>query len=113
MSEPWDELKDAAASVVKDALKGLVENNRDVEDFVKETAMEYAREYWGSLHAGSEAEKEEHRQNLAHLQSQVKGEALKRLIALHEDAKGTLGSLLETVGGIFLKVAPKILAAAR
>ena len=111
MADPWDAIRDEATGVVKDALKGFVENNREVDDFVKEKAAQYAREYWLSRNAPTEEERKEHAENLAHVQAQVRMEFDRLKIAISVDAKNTVIRILEAVGGVLLRVAPKILAA--
>ena len=72
MADPWDEIRDEAVGVVKDALKGFVENNKEVDDFVKEKASQYAREFWLSRNSATAEERKEHSDNLAHVQAQVR-----------------------------------------
>lgn len=110
MVEPWDDLKDAAVGIVKDALKGFVER-QEVDEFVRRKAQDYAREWWGSVHAATEDERSEHAANLGHLKAQVKAEFDRLQIAISVDAKNTVIKILETVGGVLIKLAPKILAA--
>lgn len=111
MANPWDDLADASFTAIKDSLKGLVENNADVEAFAKEHAQDYAREWWSAKKAGSDAERKEHENNLKHLIAQARGRARRLQIALSEEVKDTLGRILETVGNVLLTVGPKILAA--
>lgn len=110
MTEPWEEIRDAATAVVKDALKNFVENAR-VDEFAKAKAEQYAREWWGSTHAATEAERAEHVANLDHIRAQVRGEVDRLQVAISVDAKNTVIRVLETVGGALLKLAPKLLAA--
>jgi len=110
MADPWDEIRDEATGVVKDALKGFVENNREVDDFVKEKASQYAREFWLSRNSATAEERKEHSDNLAHVQAQVRMEFDRLRIAISVDAKNTVIRILEAVGGVFLKLAPKLLA---
>ena len=111
MADPWDQIRDEATGVVKDALKGFVENNKEVDDFVKEKASQYAREFWLSRNAATEEERKEHTENLAHVQAQVRMEVDRLRIAISVDAKNTIIRILEAVGGVLIRIAPKILAA--
>ena len=109
MSEEWKELASASLEIVKDSLKGFVER-QDVQDFAKEKTELFAKEWWGSTHAGTEDERKEHEANLKHLQAQVRGEARRLQIAISDEAKDTIGRILETVAAVLIKVAPKLLA---
>lgn len=111
MANPWDELADSTLAVVKESLKGFIENNNTVDEFAKEHSQDYAREWWGAQHAGTEEERQEHEANLKHLVAQVRGRARRLQISITTEAKDTLGRILETVGNVLLKIAPKILAA--
>ncbi len=107
-----DELKDsvdAALGIFKDALKGFVENEKVVE-FGKEHIKAYAEEAWAAKKASSPEEKAEHEANLRHLIAQARVEARRLQIAISEEAKDTVGRVLETVGNMILKFGPKILA---
>jgi len=110
MSEPWKELAKASFEIVKDGLKGFVER-QDVDEFAKEKTELFAKEWWGSTHAATEDERQEHEANLKHLTAQVRGEARRLQIAISEEAKDTVGRVLETIGAFLLKAAPVILAA--
>lgn len=107
---PWDEVKDATISVVKDALKNFVER-ADVDKFAREKAEQYAKQWWISTNGKTEQERAEAVANLEHLKAQIKGEFDRLQIQISVDAKNTIIKILETVGGILIKVAPKILAA--
>jgi hypothetical protein len=111
MANPWDEVKDAAVATVKDALRGFVDGNAQVDDFVKDRAEQYAKEWWGSVHAATEAERAEHATNLEHIKAQVKGEFARLQVAIAADARNTVVRVLEAVGGALIRIAPKILAA--
>lgn len=106
--EAWKELASSTFDVVKDSLKGFLES-QEVETFAKEKTELFAREYWKSINA-PEADRPEHEANLKHLTAQVRGEARRLQIAISEEAKDTLGRILETVGGILIKAAPALLA---
>lgn len=108
--EPWEELRDVAADIVKDALKGFVER-QELDAFVKEKTGDYAKEYWSSLHAATEDERKEHLANLEHLKAQVRGEVARLQISISIEAKNTVGRIMETLAGVLIKLAPKILAA--
>lgn len=110
MSEPWKELAQASFEIVKDGLKGFVER-QDVDEFAKEKTELFAKEWWASAHADTEDERKEHEANLKHLSAQVRGEARRLQIAISEEAKDTVGRVLETIGAFLLKAAPVILAA--
>lgn len=110
MSEPWKELAQTSFDIAKDALKGFVER-QDVDDFAKEKTELFAKEWWGSTHAATEDERKEHEDNLKHLTAQVRGEARRLQIAIADEAKDTIGRILETVAAFLLKAAPVILAA--
>lgn len=110
MSEPWKELAQASFEIVKDGLKGFVERE-DVDEFAKEKTVLFAKEWWNSTHASTEEERKEHEANLKHLTAQVRGEARRLQIAISEEAKDTVGRVLETIGAFLLKAAPVILAA--
>ena len=73
MADPWDELAESALAVVNDSLKGFIENNSDVQEFAKEQAKDYAREWWSARKATTDAEREEHEANLKHLVAQARG----------------------------------------
>jgi actin-like ATPase involved in cell morphogenesis len=109
MSEPWEELAKESFEIVKESLKGFVER-QDVDDFVKQKTALFAKEWWGSIHAATEDERKEHEANLKHLTAQVRGEARRLQIAIAEEAKDTIGRILETVAAFLLKAAPKLLA---
>lgn len=110
MAEPWDEIKDQVFSIIKDSLKGFVEK-AEVDEFIKEKAQQYAKEWWGSTHAPTDAEKDEHKANLEHLKAQTKAEVARLQIQISVDAKNTIIRILEAVGGMLIKVAPTLIAA--
>lgn len=107
--EAWKNVAGKALEIVKDSLKGFIEN-QDVDVFAKQKTESFAREYWGSIHAATEEERLEHEANLKHLTAQVRGEARRLQIAISDEAKDTLGRILETVGGVLIKLAPTLLA---
>lgn len=109
MSEPWNELAAEAFSIVKDSLKGFIERE-EVDAFAKEKTELFAKEWWASLHSATEEERIEHQDNLKHLTAQVRGEARRLQIAISDEAKDTVGRILETVASFLLKAAPKLLA---
>lgn len=109
MSDPWKELAQASFDIAKDALKGFIER-QEVDDFAKAKTEQFAKEWWGSKHADTEEARQEHEDNLKHLTAQVRGEARRLQIAIAEEAKDTVGRILETVGAFLLKAAPKLLA---
>lgn len=109
MPDTWNELAEKAFEIVKDSLKGFIEN-QDVDEFAKTKTHIFAREYYLSLHAANEEERREHEANLKHLTAQVRGEARRLQIAISDEAKDTLGRILETVGLALIKMAPKLLA---
>lgn len=110
MGEPWDEIRDAAVATVKDALKGFLERE-EVDRFVRDKSADYAREWWHSTRAATEDERREHLENLEHLKAQIRSEVDRLAIAVSVDARNTLTRVLETVGGVLIKVAPALLKA--
>ncbi len=110
MSDPWKELASESFAIVKESLKGFIERE-EVDRFAMEKTEAYAREWWGSTHATTEEDRKEHEANLRHLTAQVCGEARRLQIAVAEEVKDTVGRILEAVGAMLLRVAPKILAA--
>lgn len=109
MPEPWKDIAKTSLDIVKDSLKGFIEN-QEVDEFAKRQTASLAKEYWGSIHAATEDERREHEDNLKHLTAQVRGEARRLQIAISDEAKDTLGRILETVGGVLIKLAPTLLA---
>jgi hypothetical protein len=109
MSEPWRELAKASFDIAKDALKGFVER-QEVDDFAKQKTELFAKEWWGSIHAATEEERKEHEDNLKHLTAQVRGEARRLQIAIADEAKDTIGRILETLAAFLLKAAPALIA---
>jgi len=107
--EAWKDLAAATLKTVQDSLKGFLESS-DVDKFAKEKTESFAREWWGSIHAATESDRAEHEANLKHLNAQVRGEARRLQIAISDEAKDTLGRVLETVGGFLIQAAPKLLA---
>jgi hypothetical protein len=112
MANPWDEIAGTVLAVTKESLKGFIENNSEVDEFAKQHAEDYAREWWGSRHADTEEIRTQHEENLKHLVAQVRGRARRLQISVSTEAKDTLGRILEAVGNVILKVGPKLLAAA-
>ncbi len=110
MANEFEAIADQAFDTFKGALKGFVDN-QEVDAFAKERIKQYAQESWYAMKASSEAEKAEHEANLKHLVAQARGEARRLQIAISTEAKETVGQILETVGGMFLKVLPTIIAA--
>ncbi len=111
MADPWDEIAESAVAVVNESLKGFIEN-ADVQEFAKEQAKDYAREWWNAKRASTDAEREEHEANLKHLVAQARGRARRLQISISTEAKDVLGRVLEAVGNSLITIAPKILAAA-
>ncbi len=110
MADELEAITDQAFDIFKGALKGFVEDEA-VDAFAKERIKQYAQESFYALKASSDAEKAEHEANLKHLVAQARGEARQLQIAISTEAKEAVGSVLEVVGNMFLKVAPKLIAA--
>lgn len=110
MSDEVKEAAEKAFSVFKDSLKGFVEN-QEVDDFAKERIKQYAQETLSALRAPTPEKKAEHEANLRHLVAQARGEARRLQIALTTEAKNSIGQVLETIGGMFIKVLPGLIAA--
>ena len=109
MADEVDKIADEAFDAFKDALKGFVDDQA-VDTFAKERIKAYAQESFYALKASSDAEKAEHEANLKHLVAQARGEARRLQIAISTEAKEAVGSILEVIGNMFLKVAPKLIA---
>lgn len=110
MADEWKTVAKEAFGIFKDSLTGFVEN-QEVDDFAKERIDQYAQEWWGSIHADTDELKDEHKANLKHLVAQARGEARRLQIGISTEAKDTIGRILETVGGLLIKVVPSIIAA--
>lgn len=108
MSEPWNELKDAIFLSLKEALRGFLDQ-AEVDKFIEEKALQFAREKYLAETASTPAKRQEHLDNLRHLQSQIEGEVATLEIAASTLARETLTRILEAAGGILLRLAPKIL----
>lgn len=110
MADEWKEVAKQAFGIFKDSLKGFVENE-EVDEFAKERIEMYAQEWWSAQKASTPEEKAEHEANLKHLVAQARGEARRLQIGISTEAKDTVGRILETVGGLLIKVVPTIIAA--
>ena len=108
MSEPWEDLKDAIFGSIKESLKDFADK-QEVQDFAREKAKDFAKQKYLAATAKDEAKRRGHEDNLRHLTAQVKGEAMRLQVAVSYESKEWFGALLETIGRILLKAAPKIL----
>jgi len=110
LSEEAKKIAQAAFSVFKDSLTGFVER-QDVDEFARERVEQYTQEWWAAKTATTDEDRAEHEQNLKHLVAQARGEARRLQIAISQEAEDTVGRVLETVGGMILKVLPAVIAA--
>lgn len=108
MTEPWDDLKDGVLGALRESLSEFASDSR-VEEFVKAKVADFAREKWLAQTAGTPDERAEHEANLRHLAAQVEAEVAELKIRANTAAKATLSKVLETAGGILLRLAPKLL----
>ncbi len=109
MADEWKAVADQALDIFKSSLKDFV-SNQHVDQFAKERIEQYAKEWWASRTAATDAERAEHSANLVHLVAQARGEARRLQIAISTEAKDVIGRILETVGGVFVKLAPTLLS---
>lgn len=110
MAEPWETIRDEAVKIAKESLRNLAEG-AEIDEFVKDQATKFAKEYWISTTAATEAQKEEAKRNLRHLKAQTKGEALRLRIEASTEVKTAVGGILETVAGVLLDLVPKLIPA--
>jgi hypothetical protein len=106
----YKEVASKAFEVFKDSLQGFVEN-QEVDDFAKGRIESYAKEWWAAKNASTDEERQEHETNLRHLVAQARGEARRLQIGISTEAKDVVGRILETVGGLLIKVLPYIMTA--
>lgn len=111
MTEPWKEVKKEIADVARDALRGFVETPA-VDAFTQDRAEQYAREYWLSIHAENAEERERHLEQLAAAKERVRPDFNRLQLNIDVDAKNTVIRVYEAIGGMLIRVFPKILAAA-
>lgn len=111
MAEPWEAVADEALDAFKGALKGFVERE-EVTEFGKQQTKLFAQEWWYAQKASTPEEKKEHEDNLKHLVAQSRGEARRLQISISEEAKDTVGRVLEGIGNTLIKMAPKMIEAA-
>ncbi len=104
------EVAEKAFDAFKDALKGFVDS-QEVDEFAKGQIKLYAQESLAALRASTPEKKAEHETNLKHLVAQARGEARRLQIAITTEAKNSIGQVLETIGGMFIKVLPVIIGA--
>jgi hypothetical protein len=109
MADEWKEIANQALDIFKSSLKDFVDR-QDVDQFAKERLEQYAKEWWASRTAPTDAERAEHSANLVHLVAQARGEARRLQIAISSEAKDMIGRILETVGGALVKLAPTLLS---
>ena len=110
MADGVKEITENAFAAFKDALKGFVDSE-EVDTFAKGQIKMYAGESWAALKASTPEKKAEHEANLKHLVAQARGEARRLQIALTTEAKNSIGQVLETIGGMLIKVLPSVVAA--
>ena len=110
MAEPWDELKDALVGTLTEGVKDFVDEVKpELQVFIVAKAQEAAKWKWESIHAGSEAEREEAKQNLRHIAAQVGGEAARMNLVAGKHAKSLLKKVFDVALSIFVKIAPALL----
>lgn len=109
--EPWEEVKKEITDVARDALRGFVETSA-VDAFTQARAELYAREYWLSIHAGNEDEREKHLEQLVAAKERVRPDFYLLQLNIDVDAKNTVIRVYEAIGGMLIRVFPKIRAAA-
>lgn len=112
MAEPWDALQAELLVVLKDGVKEFLGETRpELEAFLKEKAVEMAREKWRSLNASTESERGVAETNLRHLAAQVGGKVAELKLATTRRAHELIVKLVETTAGILLRIAPGMLGA--
>jgi len=110
MVEPWDELKDALVGTLLDGIKDFVsEVKPELQAFIQEKAAQAAKWKWESIRAGSEAERDEAKQNLAHIAAQVGGEAARMELVSGKHAKSLLKKVFDVALSLLVKIAPALL----
>lgn len=110
MAEPWDELKEALVGTLTEGIKDFVSDVKpELQDFIVKKAEEAAKWKWESIHAGSDAEREEAKQNLLHIAAQVGGEAARLELVAGKHAKNLLKKVFDVALGVLVKIAPALL----
>lgn len=104
MSEPWDALAESLGEAVRGPLRDFW-RQAGVEEFARAKLRDMAREKWRALNAATTEEREVHEESLRDLSAHVRDEALKLAGKASKTAKGLLGSVLETAGGVLVAVA--------
>jgi hypothetical protein len=111
MSNPWDSLAGQILGTLKDSVSDFVDSTKpEVETFLKEKAVQLARQTWISVQ-GSEAEKLEAIANLRHLKAQVIMEAASLEIVATAKALGLLSKVFDVVANFLIKYGVTLLAA--
>ena len=109
MSEEWDALKDEIVGTLKERAKEFADVEQGpLKDFLEEVGEDFAKQKWISLN-GTDAEKAEAKQNLGHLNTQVKGRFKKLQLSLLKEAEFAIGAILETIGDFLMRVGPELL----
>lgn len=109
MSNPWDNLTEELLGIIKSSVTDLVDTERpEVEAFLKENAVQAAKQTWISLN-GSDSDKAEAISNLRHLKSQAVMRAVSLQIIATTAAVNLLSKVMEVVVNFSLTFGRKLL----
>jgi len=111
MADSWEVLGEEIFTSFKEAAKDFIDE-QGVKDFLKDTAMDFAKQKWKAESESDKDLKAQHEQNLLHLASQRGGEMDRYQVALNKEGKDFLTGLVQMAGGFLVKVAPKLIGLA-
>ena len=97
--------------MARDALRGFVETPA-IEEFTQARAEQYAREYWLSVHAPTAEDREQHQEQLLSAKERIRAEFGLLHLPIDVDAKNTVIRIYEAIGGMLIRVFPKLKDAA-
>lgn len=110
--KPWTPLVQQLIPVLTDSLHDLIDTGKqEVKDFIANQAEEYAKQTWASMNASSDSDKQEAKDNLRHLKSQVIIVAMDAKIVATAKVLGLLTKVFETLGNFLIQYGPTLLAA--
>lgn len=110
MADPWSSLYGEVLATLKDGVASFLKDTKpELEAFLKEKALQIAKEKWRSLNAPTDVEREVAEVNLRHLAAQVGGKVVELQLAATKEAQNLLVKVLEVAAGILIRIGPEIL----
>lgn len=110
MPEPWAGLKDKVFEILRGEVADFIDETKpELTSFLKDKAIEIAKEKWAELHAPTEAERDFARANLKHLKGHIIAEAAILQLATTDHTKELLKKVLSVAVETIIRISPVLL----